>query len=235
MQVVVDVRSITMLDPSRIYARGTARMLRGFILWLAGGLVLLVVWISQEGNVGWLMWIMLAWWVAGVAWEFVRARKSRSVDAGPRSAPMTLQQGNQFDPESCGRILRIAAICFVALVVLEFIFFLTVKSAKCPGWQTPMENESGVVWMILLFATFWALHISYRAVTWRRFSRKILDQIEWGRRTYVPGTNPTWLSDWTQFNAMCAVKNNMNTIIIVVLVLSAIFVASPVLTRIGCL
>ena len=210
-------------------------MLRKFILWLAAVLVLLVIWVSQKGNVGWLMWIILALWVVGVAWQVVRARKSGSVDAGPRSGPVPLQQGNQFDPEFCGRIVRIAAICFVAMVLLEFIFFLTVTSAKCPGWQTPMEKEGGAVWILLLFATFWTLHISYRAVTWHQASRKILDQIEWGRRTYVPGTNSTWFTDPTQFKAMCTVKNNMNTIIILVLVGSGFFVALPVLTRIGCL
>ena len=120
------------------------------------------------------------------------------------------------------------------MVVLEFIFFLTVKSAKCPGWQTPSEKESGSVWGTWVFATFWTLVISYHAMTWRRFCRKILDQNEWGHQTYVPGTNPTWLTDPTQYKAMCAVKNNVNTIMILMLVGSVFFVALPVLTRIGC-
>ena len=120
------------------------------------------------------------------------------------------------------------------MVLLEFIFFLTVKSAKCPGWQTPSEKESGSVWGTWVFATFWTLVISYYAMTWRRFSRKILDRIQWGHQTYVPGTNPTWLTDPTQFKAMCAVKNNVNTIMILMLVGSVFFVALPVLTRIGC-
>jgi hypothetical protein len=141
---------------------------------------------------------------------------------------------NQFDPDLCGRIFRIAAVVFAFMVVLEFIFFLTVKSTKCPGWQAPAEKQSGSVWILWAFATIWTLHISYRAVTWRQASRKILDQIEWARQTYVPGTNPTWFTDPTQFKAMCTVKNNINMIMVLVLVGSAIFVALPILTRIGC-
>lgn len=210
-------------------------MLRRFMLWLAAVVVLLAVWVFEKGkNVSWLMWVILAWWVAGAVWQVIRARKARSVDADTRSSPEPLEEGNQFDPDFCGRISRIAAIAFVAIIVLEFIFFLTVKSAKCPGWQAPTEKGIGAVWVMWLFATIWTLVIGYHALTWRQFSRKILDHIEWGRSTYLPRTNPSWLTDPTQFKAMCAVKNNMNTILIFVLVGSGFFVALPALTRVGC-
>jgi hypothetical protein len=131
-------------------------MLRKFLRFVVGIVVLLAIFGLLKGNVGWLFWMMLA----GSA---------------------------------------VAAIGFVAMVLLEFIFFLTVKSTKCPGWQAPTEKGSGSVWVLWVFATTWTLHICYRAVTWRQFSRKILDHIEWGRSTYLPGTNPTWFTNPTQF------------------------------------
>jgi hypothetical protein len=209
-------------------------VLRKFLLWLAPVFVLLAVPSLLKGNVGWLTWIIFAWFVVGAAWQIIRARKPRPTDAVSISPTVPLEEGKQFDPDFCGRVVRTAAICFVLMIVLEFLFFLTVKSAKCPGWQAPMEKQSGGVWAILLFATIWTLHIAYRAVTWRQLSCRVLDQIEWARQTYVPGTNPTWLTDRTQFKAMCTVKNDINTIMVLVLIGSGVFVALPVLTRIGC-
>jgi hypothetical protein len=202
-------------------------MVRQFLWWLLSVLVLLGIFILLKGKVAWVIWIMVAWFVLGSVWQVMRARSSRSVVSGTLSAPAPpFELKNQFDPDFCGRITRIAAICFVAMVAL--------KSTKCPGWQTPTEKQGGSVWVLWVFATFWTLNISYHAVTWRRFSRKILDHIDWARQTYVPGTTPTWFTDPTQFRAMCAVKNDANAILIVVLIGSAFFVALPVLTRIGC-
>jgi hypothetical protein len=210
-------------------------MFNKFTAWLVAVLLLLAIWTGvPEGKRGLLVGIMLAWFVAATAWQVIRARKYRSVVAGANSAPLPREEGNQFDPEFCGRMLRLAAVCLTAMAIFEFVFFLTVKSTKCPGWQTPTEREGGSVWVILLFAAIWSLHISYRAVTWRRFSQKILDHIDWGRRTYVPGTKPTLFAEPKQFKAMCATKNNLNTIIIFVLLGSGIFVALPVLTRLSC-
>jgi hypothetical protein len=209
-------------------------MLRKFMLWLVGVIVLLAVWIVLKGNVGWLIWAMLAWWVAGAAWQVIRARKSHSAVASTRNSLEPLEDGNQFDPDFCGRVLRIAAVCFAAMILLQFIFFFAVKSVKCPGWQAATEKESGSVWGLWVFATLWTLNIGYHALTWRRHSQKIRDQIEWARQTYVPGTNPTWFTDPTQFRAMCTAKNDVNTIMIMVLVGSGLFVALPALTRIGC-
>jgi hypothetical protein len=198
-------------------------------------IVLLAIFTLLKGKVGWVIWIMVAWFVFGAVWQVVRARKFRSVVPDTVSGPApSFELQNQFDPAFCGRIIRIAAICFVAMVVFELVFFLTVKSTKCPGWQAPTEKQGGSVWVLWVFATFWTLNISYHAVTWRRFARKITDHIDWARQTYVPGTNPTWFTDPTQFRAICAVKNDLNGILIVVLIGSAFFVALPVLTRIGC-
>jgi hypothetical protein len=149
--------------------------------------------------------------------------------------PAPPEKGNQFDAEFCGRIIRIAAVCFVVALVVEFVFFSLVKSANCPGWQTPTEKEGGMVWAIWLIAAVWTFNIVYHAFRWHKFSRKIIDTIEWGTRIYIPGTNPTWLTDPTQFKAMCAVKNDANSILIAVLIGSAFVAALPVLTRIGCL
>jgi hypothetical protein len=211
-------------------------MLRQFIRWLGPVVVLLALYacVRAGADVRWLVGIAFAWWLVGIAWQVTRARKIRPDDAGSPSAPAPLQEGSQFDPELFRRTLRIGAICLVAMVLLQFIFFLTVQSGKCPGWQAPAEKASGSVWIILVFATIWTIHISYRAMTWRRDARKIADQIEWARKTYVPSTNPTWLTDPTQFKAMCTLKNNMNAIIIAVLVGSGFFVALPALTRISC-
>lgn len=208
-------------------------MARSFAVWLAAVLVLFAVFVLSKGNVGWLLWAIAGWWVVGTLWRIMQSRRTRPVDAETTS-PSPREEGNQFDPEFCGRILRIAAICFVAMVALEFILFSTVNSTKCPGWQGPNEKGSGGAWAILVLAAIWTLNISYHAVTWRHSSREILDQIAWARRTYVPGTNPTWLTDRTQFKAMCTLKNNMNTLIILALVGSAFFVALPVLTHISC-
>lgn len=208
-------------------------MLRQFIAWMVGVLILLAIFTVLKGNVRWLTWVMFAWFVVGAV-RIIRARKSKITDSGTTSAPVPAENGNQFDPEFCGRILRIAAICFVAMVVIEFIFFSTVKSAKCPGWQAPVERQSSGVWAVLAFSTIWAVYISYRAVTWPRLSQKILDQIEWARQTYLPGTNPSPLIDRSQFKAMCTVKNNINMIFVLALIASGLFVAMPALTRIGC-
>jgi hypothetical protein len=210
-------------------------MLRQLIWWLLAVLVLLAVFTLLKGNVAWIFWVLFAWFALGFGWRVIQARKFRSVASGNSSThPPPLELENKFDPDFCGRITRIAALCFVAMVVFEFAFFLTVKSTKCPGWQTPGEKEGGSVWVIWAFATFWTLNISYQAVTWRRFSRKILERIDRARQTYVPGTNPTLLTDPAQFRAMCTVKNNTNRILTLVLVGSVFFVALPVLTRIGC-
>ena len=53
-------------------------MLRKFLFFLAGVPVLLAIFVVLKGNVGWLLWIMLAWWVVGAAWQVVRA-ESRSL------------------------------------------------------------------------------------------------------------------------------------------------------------
>jgi cellulose synthase/poly-beta-1,6-N-acetylglucosamine synthase-like glycosyltransferase len=207
-------------------------MLRQFLWWLLSVLVLLAIFILLKGKVEIVIWIMVAWFVFGSVRQVIRARKSQPDTFSAPAPPFEPQ--NQFDPEFCGRLTRIAAICFLAMVGLEFVFFLTVKSTKCPGWQAPTEKQGGSVWVLWAFATFWTLNISYHAVTWRRFSRRITDHIDWARQTYVPGTNPSYLTDPTQFRARCAVKNDANGILIIVLIGSALFVALPALTRIGC-
>ena len=209
-------------------------MLRKFSLWLAGVIVLLAAFTLLRGNVGWLAWVMVAWFVIGIAWQVFQSRRQRSVGVNAVRAPVRIEEGNNFDPDFCRRILQAAAVGLIALLALELIFFSTVQSVKCPGWQAPTEKQSGSVWVIWLFAAIWTLHIGYRAVTWRRLSRKILDGIEQARETYVPGTNPTWVTDPTQFKAMCTVKNNFNAIFVLGLIGSGVFVALPVLTRVGC-
>jgi hypothetical protein len=209
-------------------------VLRKFSLWLAGFIVLLAVFTLLRGNAGWLTWVMAAWFVIGIAWQVLQSRRQRSVGVNAVRTPAGIKAGNNFDPNFCGRILQAAAIGLIVLLVLELIVFSTVQSAKCPGWQAPTEKQSGSVWVVWLFAAIWTLHIGYRAVTWRRSSRRILDRIERAREIYVPGTNPSWVADPTQFKAMCTVKNNINAIFVLVLIGSGVFVALPVLTRIGC-
>jgi|HubBroStandDraft_4_1064222.scaffolds.fasta_scaffold02175_4 hypothetical protein len=203
-------------------------MLRNLALWLATVLAFFAFWVWQKGNVSWLFWIIAAWTAIGTIWQLVRARRS-SVERDTSGTPKLAEGSGQFDPEFCGRIARIGAICCVVIVTFEFIILLTFKSTKCPEWQFPTENRSASIWIFWVFVTIWTLNVGYHAVTWRRFSRKILDQIDWAQRTYVPGTNPTWFSDPTQFKAMCAVKNNTNMIIVVVHAASVVIVALPML------
>jgi hypothetical protein len=207
-------------------------VLRKFLLWFVGVLVLLAVFTLLRGHLGGL--IIVSWCLVGIAWQVIRSGRPRPVDANIESAPARIEDGNNFDPEFCGRIQRATAIGLIAILVLELIFFSVVQSDKCPGWQAPSEKQSGSVWVVWCFVAIWALYISYRAVTWRRESQKILEETERARKIYVPGTNPTLLTDPEQFKAMCTVKNNMNTTCVVVLIGSAVFVALPVLTRLGC-
>jgi|SRR5215469_4406701 len=141
----------------------------------------------------------------------------------------------QFDPEFCGRVTRIAAICFVLIVLLEAILFLTVQPDQCPGWQIPTKNGSMSVWGFWALSAFWTLNIAYNAIRWRRASRKILDQIEWARKVYVPGTNPNMFTNRAQFKAMCTLKNNLNMIIAAVCLGSVLFVCIPLLAAIDCM
>ena len=210
-------------------------MLRGLILWLLAVLVLLAISVFQKGNVGWLFWILIVWFVVGAAWQVIRERWPRSVGSDTHGRSAGLERDGQFDPDLCGRIVRAAAICFASVVILELVVLLALKSTKCPGWQVPTDKGTVSLWVPWGVATFWTLNICYHAVTWQRFSRRILDQLDWARQTYVPGTNPTWLTNPTQFKAMCTVKNNINMLIIAVQVMSVLPVALPILTATRCI
>ena len=146
-----------------------------------------------------------------------------------------LEEDNQFDPDFRGLVLSITAISLAAILVLELFFLSTFGSAKCPGWQVSESKDGMSLWILWVFGAIWTLNIGYHAVTWRRFSRKILDQLEGARQTYVPGTSPTWFTDPIQFKAMCTVKNNINRLILVVSVGSAFPVALPVFTALKCI
>jgi hypothetical protein len=65
------------------------------------------------------------------------------------------------------------------------------------------------------------------AGTWGRFAKRVLDQIHWGEETFVPGTEPTWYGDWTQFNALCARSLEFNSLFVCVMAAFVVCAAAP--------
>jgi hypothetical protein len=136
-----------------------------------------------------------------------------------------------FDPVYCGRVARIAAIACVALTLCTAVLLATLQSSKCPGWMIP--NGDGTfappLWMMLIISGIAALVAAYYAVTWKRFAKRIADQIQHGQATFVRGTEPTWYGNWPQFNAMCATQLDFNSLFVGVMVFWTLFVAGPLI------
>jgi hypothetical protein len=125
----------------------------------------------------------------------------------------------RFNSEFCAKLNRVVAVICLALVLCAVVLMATVQSSKCPGWViTTTRGEPVYIWVFVAMAGFWALVVSYYAITWRRFAQRIIDMIEWGEATFVRGTRPTWYGDWTQFNAMCAAQLEFNSLFVVVMV-----------------
>lgn len=90
-------------------------------------------------------------------------------------------------------------------------------------------GKLGPTWPLIAITGFWTLNIFYRAVTWRRSTRKIIDQINWGKATFID-TNPppTWYQNWSQFRAMCAASLDLNALSVAVALGSVLIAAVPV-------
>ena len=101
-------------------------MLRNLALWLATVLAFFAFWVLQKGNVSWLFWIIAAWTAIGTIWQLVRARRS-SVERDTSGTPKLAEGSRQFDPEFCGWVARIGAICCVVIVTFELVILLTFQ------------------------------------------------------------------------------------------------------------
>ena len=120
----------------------------------------------------------------------------------------------------------------MSLTLTLFTAFLlaTLKSSKCPGWMIPNDNGTFMpIWFFLLMTGLGALWITYCAVTWKRFARRVHDKIRWGEATLAGGTQPTWYSGWTQLNAMSAAQLEYNNLFMVVMIAWVLFTAAPLI------
>jgi hypothetical protein len=140
-----------------------------------------------------------------------------------------VERHEHFDPRSCGTICRIAAIACVILALCSAILLTTVDPSKCPGWTFPTSAGQEIsIWAIFAITSLpLALVVSYHTVTWGRFAKRVLDQIHWGEETFVPGTEPTWYGDWTQFNALCARSLEFNSLFVCVMAAFVVCAAAP--------
>jgi hypothetical protein len=149
-----------------------------------------------------------------------------------------VEKHEHFDPQSCGTVCRIAAIASVTIALCAAILLITVEPSRCPGWT--FRTSAGAelsIWMIFAIASLpVAFVLSYYAVTWRRFAQHLLDQIRWGERTFVPGTEPTWYGDWSQFIAFCARSLDFNSLFVIVMAGFVLFTTIPIVAMaINCL
>jgi hypothetical protein len=141
-----------------------------------------------------------------------------------------IRMNGRFDPEFCGRVCRAAATVCLALIFGTAIFVITAQSSKCPGWWIPGTGAPSTSVLGLLAITgSWGLVVTYYAVTWKRFAQRVIDRIQWSEQTFVSGTRPSWYSDWSQFNAMCAASLDFNILFVVVMIVSVLIVAVPLL------
>jgi hypothetical protein len=145
-------------------------------------------------------------------------------------AKMSSQESGRFDPDFCGRILRVGAILCVALVLITAALLAVARPSRCPAWAFPADDGSSLpAWPLLLFTGFWALVVTYYAVTWRRFAEHVLDTARWGEGAFLRGTQPTWYGNWTQFHAMCAALAHYNKLCVATMVGSVLFTAVPLI------
>lgn len=153
-----------------------------------------------------------------------------SVDDG------VLKDHRNFDPEFCRTAVRIGAVVCALIVSIGIVLLSTVdpSATRCPGWVIPGDSVSEPVWIwgLFLISGFWTLIVSYYAVTWRSFAQKISGKIDVAERTWISSNefNPWggWHS-WKEFNALCARKNNFNSLLVVVMIASAFVAATPLI------
>jgi hypothetical protein len=126
-----------------------------------------------------------------------------------------------------------AVYAFVIIGMASFAFGpwqseASLEPPKCPRWMIP--NGDGTfappAWIFLLMTAFAALVMTYYAITWKRFSRHVLDKIRSGQATYMSGTQ---LTHWGQLNAMSATQLDYNSLFVVVMIAFTLFTAAPLI------
>jgi hypothetical protein len=141
-----------------------------------------------------------------------------------------------FDPKFCGRVCRIAAIVSLALTLGTAALLTTLQSPQCPGWMIPNgEGASIPVWLFLLMTGLAALVPTYYALTWKRFARRMLDEIRLAEATFISDAKATWHGNWDLANAMSAAQTDYSSLFVGVSVAWVLFTAVPlILTVIKC-
>jgi hypothetical protein len=138
----------------------------------------------------------------------------------------------RFDPEFCGRVVRIGAVACVAVVLCEALFLAVVDSAntRCPGWVIPGRDGNFMsAWVLVAFVVAWAVWICVIAVRWRWFSQRMIDRIEYYERSLQTGAERGLRGAWVQYNALNARDLHFNWLFVAMMVGSVFIVASPFL------
>ena len=91
-----------------------------------------------------------------------------------------------FDPRFCRRIARVAAAACAVLVLCTVIILLTVdpSNTRCPGWRLVAKNGTSTsVWGFVVIQAVMAICISFIALNWRWFARRVIDKLTWADQT----------------------------------------------------
>src|SRR5215831_2298526 len=91
-----------------------------------------------------------------------------------------------FDPKFCRRIARVAAAACAVLVLCTVIILVTVdpSNTRCPGWRLVAKNGTSTsVWGFVAIQAVMAIWMSFIALNWRWFARRIIDKLTWAEQT----------------------------------------------------
>jgi hypothetical protein len=128
------------------------------------------------------------------------------IDVAAQENPV--EKSGRFDPQFCQRVFWVGAIICLALTLCAGILFVTFNPSKCPGWTYPRypgRDETPVpIWPAIAITGLWTLVVSYHAITWKRFARRVLDEMKWGERTFGAETQSNGFFHLTQLRAMSA-------------------------------
>lgn len=130
-------------------------------------------------------------------------------------------RSTNFDSRFCQIVIAIGVVACVAILLSEIAALVTVDPprTRCPGWNLVAKNGTITsLWWIVAMSGAWTLWISYHAVRWKHFAKKIEDYIARKMTDHI---------EQGQFDGSLLL--NINQLLILVMIGSAVFAALPVI------
>ena len=142
------------------------------------------------------------------------------------------KEHKRFDPQFCGRAIKIAAAACAMVVLGEIVLLETVDSSgtRCPGWLIAGGNgTSRTIWGFVPIVALWALWICFCAVRWDWFARRTIDRLASYEQALERGGAGSLTDAWRQYNARVARDLHLNWLFVAVMIGSVFFTAMPLL------